>query len=237
MSRKLFFILLAVLLTLTTSVAAQDDIPTVAIMKFGPLPPFELSQKGTLDELSAYGYEDGVNIHILLYDANVDVPTANTQIEDAIDKGANVLITITTPVTLAALNATSDLADPPIILFNTVTEPYKSGIAQAPCLKPDNVWGSQALPNFAQIMPLLFEVNPDIHKVGAIYSTSESNAVASMAIIEPLAEDLGLDLVVESVAETSEVGAAAESSQTPGLRRSSFPPTPQSVTVFPQFSP
>jgi putative ABC transport system substrate-binding protein len=141
----------------------------------------------------------------------MDVPTANTQIEDAIDQGADVLITITTPVTLAAINATTDLADPPVILFNTVTEPYASGIAQAPCLKPDHVWGSQALPDFEQILPLLFEYDPDIHTVGSIYSTSEPNAVASMALIEPLAAELGLELIVESIAETAEVGAAAES--------------------------
>jgi putative tryptophan/tyrosine transport system substrate-binding protein len=229
MSRKSLFILLAVLLTITTvSVAAQDDIPTIAIMKFGPLPPFELSQKGTLDELAAYGYEDGENINLLLYDANVDVPTANTQIEDAIDEGADVLITITTPVTLAAINATSDLAEPPIILFNTVTEPYASGIAQAPCLKPDYVWGSQALPDFEQILPLVFEVNPDIQTVGSIYSTSEPNAVASMALIVPLAEELGLELIVESVAETAEVGAAAESLADAGIE-AFFIPTDSTV--------
>jgi putative ABC transport system substrate-binding protein len=228
-SHKSLFVLLAVLLAVTTvSVAAQDDIPTIAIMKFGPLPPFELSQQGTLDELAAYGYEDGENINILLYDANVDVPTANTQIEDAIDQGADVLITITTPVTLAAINATSDLADPPIILFNTVTEPYASGIAQAPCLKPDYVWGSQALPDFEQIMPLLFEVNPDIYRVGSMYSTSEPNAVASMALIEPLAEELGLELLVESVAETAEVGAAAESLADAGVE-AFFIPTDSTV--------
>lgn len=228
MSRKSLSILLAVLLTTTLSVIAQDDIPTIAIIKFGPLPPFELSQKGTLDQLAAYGYKDGENINILLYDANIDVPTANTQIEDAIDKGADVLITITTPVTLAAINATSDLADPPVILFNTVTEPYASGIAQAPCLKPDHVWGSQALPDFEQIMPLLFEVKPDIQKVGSIYSTSEPNAVASMALIEPLAEELGLELIVESVAETAEVGAAAESLADAGVE-AFFIPTDSTV--------
>lgn len=229
MARKSFLVLLAVLLTLTAlSTAAQDAVPTIAILKFGPLPPFELAQKGTLDQLAAYGYEDGENINILLYDANVDVPTANTQIEDAIDKGAEVLITITTPVTLAAINATSALDDPPIILFNTVTEPYASGIAQAPCLKPEHVWGSQALPDFEQILPLLFEVKPDIHTVGAIYSTSEPNAVASMALIQPLAEELGLDLIVESVAETAEAGAAAESLADAGVE-AIFIPTDSTV--------
>jgi putative ABC transport system substrate-binding protein len=95
-------------------------------------------------------------------------------------------------------------------------------------LKPDHVWGSQALPDFEQILPLLFEVNPDIHTVGSIYSTSEPNAVASMALIEPLAAELGLELLVESVAETAEVGAAAEALVDAGIE-AFFIPTDSTV--------
>lgn len=208
--------------------AGEGDVPVVAIIRLGPLPPFELSTQGTMDQLAAYGYVDGENIRILLYDAGMDVPTANTQIEDAIDEGADVLITITTPVTLAAINATQDMGDPPLVLFNTVTEPYASGIAEAPCEKPDYVWGSQALPDFEAIMPLVFDVNPDIETVGVVYSTSEPNAVASLAIMEPVAEDLGLTLVIEAVAETSEVGLAAESAASQGIE-AFFIPTDSTV--------
>jgi putative ABC transport system substrate-binding protein len=206
----------------------EEEIPTVAIIRLGPLPPFELSTQGTLDQLEAYGYVDGENINILMYDAGMDVPTANTQIEDAIDEGADFLITITTPVTIAAINATQDMADAPYILFNTVTEPYASGIAEAPCSKPDNVWGSQALPDFEQIMPLVFDYDPDIQTVGVIYSTSEPNAVASLAIMEPVAESLGLTLVIESVAETAEVGLAAEAAAGAGIE-AFFIPTDSTV--------
>jgi putative ABC transport system substrate-binding protein len=120
------------------------------------------------------------------------------------------------------------MGDPPYILFNTVTEPYVSGIAESPCEKPDHVWGSQALPDFEQIMPLVFDVNPDIETVGTVYSTSEPNAVASLAIMEPVAEDLGLTLVVESVAETAEVGQAAEAAASAGIE-AFFIPTDSTV--------
>ena len=193
-----------------TPVSAQDDVPTVALIWLGPLPPFQYSQQGTLDVLAAYGYVDGENINLILSDAAMDVPTANQLIEDAIDKGAEVIITVTTPVTQAAVNITQDMDDPPIILFNTVTQPYAAGIAQASCIKPDNVWGSQALPDFATILPLVWEVNPDIKRLGWIYSTTEPNGVASTEIASSIAPDLGLELVIQSVAETAEVSTAAE---------------------------
>ena len=218
MTRKLLFVLLLVMLVFTMMAFAQDDdIPTVAIIRLGPLPPFMYSQQGTLDTLAAYGYVDGENINIIIGDAAMDVPTANTLIEDAIDEGADYLITVTTPVTLAAVNITQEMEEPPIILFNTVTEPYAAGIAEAPCIKPAHVWGSQALPDYANILPLVWEVNPDIETLGWIYSTTEPNAVASTAIVEPLAAELGLNLVIESVTETGEVSTAAEAAASQGI--------------------
>jgi putative ABC transport system substrate-binding protein len=202
---------------LTGPALAQDDVPTVALIRLGPLPPFQYSQQGTLDILAANGYVDGENINLILGDAAMDVPTANLLIEDAIDEGADVIITITTPVSQAAVNATLEMDDPPIVLFNTVTEPYAAGIADAACIKPAHVWGSQALPDYAGILPLVWELDPDIETLGWIYSTTEPNGVASTAIVEPLAPEIGLNLVIKSVAETAEVGTAAEAAAGEGI--------------------
>jgi putative ABC transport system substrate-binding protein len=212
MFRKLIVLLflLTLLAAPVTILAQDDDVPTVAIIRLGPLPPFEFSQQGTLDVLEAYGYVDGENINLILGDAAMDVPTANLLIEDAINEDVDVIITITTPVTQAAINATLEMEDPPVVLFNTVTVPYHSGIADASCLKPDHVWGSQALPDFETVLPMVWEVDPDIERLGWIFSTSEINGVVSTEIAEPIADELGLELVIESVAETAEVGVAAE---------------------------
>jgi len=220
MTRKLLFVFLifVMVFSLATVVTAQDDdLPTVAIIRLGPLPPFLYSTQGTMDVLAAHGYVDGENIHIILSDAGMSVPDANLLIKDALDKGVDYMITITTPVTIAAVNSTLDMEKPPVVLFNTVTDPYSAKIAQAPCIKPDYVWGSQALPDYANIMPMMWEVNPDIKRVGWIYSTSEPNAVASTAIAEPLAEELGLTLVIKSVTESSEVATAAEAIANEGV--------------------
>lgn len=220
MSRKLLLLLVIALVAVSlTPVGAQDDdIPTVAIIRFGPITPFERSQQGTLDVLTAYGYVDGENINLIFGDAAFDFPTASALVEDAIDEGADVIVTITTPVTLAAINATQDMEDPPIIMFNTVTEPYATGIALSSCIHPPHVWGSQALPDYASIMPLMFEIVPDLETVGYIYTPAEPNGVASTAIIVPLAEELGLELVVQTITDTSEVGIAAEAAVSGGAQ-------------------
>jgi putative ABC transport system substrate-binding protein len=210
-------LIIAVMMIATGSIMAQDDdVPLVALIRLGPLPPFQYSQQGTLDVLDAYGYVDGENINLMLGDASMDVPTANLLVEEAINEGADVIITVTTPVSQAAVNATLEMEDPPVVLFNTVTQPYAAGIAQASCLKPANVWGSQALPDFATILPLVWELDPEIETLGWIHS-AEPNALASTAIVEPLAPEIGLNLVIEAVAETSEVSTAAEAAVEEGI--------------------
>jgi putative ABC transport system substrate-binding protein len=213
MTRKLFVVLLVIVMMaalVPSSLFAQDDLPNVHIIRLGPLPPFNFSLQGTLDVLDAYGYVDGENINLTVAEAGMDVPTANLLVEEAINDGADVIVAITTPVSLAAVNATLEMDDPPIIMFNTVTAPYASGIAVDTCLHPPHVWGSQALPEFENVFPLVWELNPDIQRLGWIYSTSETNAVASTEIAGPIAEALGLELVIQSVAATEEVGVAAE---------------------------
>lgn len=212
MLRKLMlFMLIGVLAGFGSIATAQeDDVPTVAIIRFGPLQPFELSEKGTLDVLEANGFVDGENINIIFGDAAFDFPTANQLVEDAIDEGADVIIAITTPVAQAAVNATLEMENPPVVLFNTVTDPYIAGLASASCIKPDHVWGSQALAPYADVVDLLFELNPDIQTVGYMYNNAEANSVASTEIVTALAEEAGLTLEIQTVNETAEVGIAAE---------------------------
>ena len=75
-------------------------------------------------------------------------------VEEVIDKGADVIVTITTQVAQIAVNATRDMEDPPAILFSLVTTPFGAGIADSTCIKPDHVTGTQPLMSFADYVPL-----------------------------------------------------------------------------------
>lgn len=244
MLKKVVILIALFMMVIVPSATAQEmDIPNIAIIRFGPLRPFMLSQKGTLDMLEAYGYlsaeeratleeagnVEGENAIISIGDAEFDFPTANLLVEDALDKGANVIIAITTPVSQAAVNATLDLENPPIVLFNTVTSPYAAGIAQKACIKPDYVTGSQALPPYDGIMPLLQVMNPDISVVGTIFNNAEANSVAAIEIMQEIATELGFTLEAQPVTASAEVGTAAEALVTKGVEAFLIP-TDSTVT-------
>jgi len=224
MLKKLLLILVLVAMLIPSVMAQDEENPTIAILRFGPLRPFELSEKGTLDMLLAYGIInddeyaivserqdlEGENINIIFGDAEFDFPTANLLVEEALDRGVDAIIAITTPVAQAAANATIDMDEPPIVLFNTVTSPYAAGFASTSCIKPSHITGSQALAPFETIVPLILLQNPDITTIGTLFNQAEANGVVGAESIKMVGESLGLTVELGPIAATADVGTAAE---------------------------
>ena len=109
-------------------------------MRFGALPSLDITEGAVLDLLESYGYltpeenrileerrnHQGENVNIIWGDAGFDYPTISIMVEDALDQGADVLVTLGTPVTLVAVNTTLGMDDPPAVLFTSVHNPRVS---------------------------------------------------------------------------------------------------------------
>ena len=225
MFRKLWLLLIALSLLLAPAALAQDaDNPTIAILSFGRTALNELTRKGILDTLQTYQLIDadersvlndfqdleGARVNIIWGDGGMDFPTANLMVEDALDRGADVLMPLMTPVALIAANLTLDLDDPPLVLFSIVSAPYTAGIADAPCIKPPHIAGTQAQVPFDQIVSLLQTQQPDISLVGTMVNAAEPNSVNGLKQISKHAEALGLTVEAAPITTLSDVPIAAE---------------------------
>ena len=222
MFRKMLLILIGLLMLLPAGMA-QDDRPTVAMLRFGPMHNYSLLQDSVLLSLQAAGLVseaegdlsaeqdlEGEHIRIMLGDANLDFANVNLIVEQAIDAGADALITFSTPVTQAAVNATLDMDDPPVVLFGSVYSPYEAGIAQASCIKPAHVTGVEAVTRYDEIVPLLQLQDPDIQTVGTVFSATETAGRLGAAAIIAEGQALGLTVLQAAVVAISDLAAAAE---------------------------
>ena len=122
----------------------------------------------------------------------------------------DIIVATSTPALQAAYNATKDLSDPPVIVFNAVTSPYAAGVATAPDDHPDWVIGIQGLGPIADALGLIPKMMPDVQTVGYIYNPAEANSVVNTEIAEPAAAELGLTFEIVTVSNSNEVQAAAE---------------------------
>jgi putative tryptophan/tyrosine transport system substrate-binding protein len=208
--RKLLILLL--LVVLAVPIVAQDadeDMPVIGFMQFVSHPALDAGRDGAVEVLEAAGYVDGETARFLYGNGEGDIPTLSTIANNFVDEGADLIIATSTPALQAAFAATADIGEPPVI-FNVVTSPYAAGVADTACIKPGWVTGSQALAPYADTVPLIFEIVPDAESVGYIYNTAEANSVANTEIIEPLMAELGLNMEIQEVSNSSEVPTAAE---------------------------
>ncbi len=224
MSRLLLSLLMLALVA-PASLGQSADKPTVAILRFGSFFSFTYVENAIIDTLNAAGLFseaeyaiaqagenlEGERISLYFADANFDFAAANLIVEQALDRGAEALITLSTPTAQAAVNITADMDDPPAVLFTSVYNPYEAGIAQAPCLKPAHVTGIESLTPYEDILPLLLLQDPDLSAIGVIYSSSETSGRLGAERITQVAEAQGLRVETVAASSIPDLPVAAES--------------------------
>ena len=236
MIKRLVLTTALLVLLMTPMAAADDDKPTIAFLRYAATGPVTEVTEAMLDSLEAYGYLttaeraalneshdlNGENINLIYRDAGFDLPSVNLMVEEALDLGADALVTVTTQVAQIAVSATRGMADPPAILFSLVTTPFRTGIADAPCVKPDHVTGSQPLITFDEYVPLALAQNPDIKIIGTITSPDQPTSLVGAQQISEIGESLGLTVEVATAVSLADLNLAAETLLSKGVEAIMF---------------
>ena len=226
---------------------ANDDVPTLAYLRFGNSPDFQLTDKAVLDMLEAYGYlsaderatlQDGndlhgENINILYREAAFDLPTANLMVEDALDEGADVLLTLSTQVGLIAATAISEMDDPPVLIFAIVTLPYRAGLAEAPCIKPPNITGTEMFVDTAEWFAIPYLQNPDFANLGVIMDANNPSNEGYEEGLEQFVLATGANVELASATTAMEMAQAAEALLDKGVDAIFLPPRTSSPAGLP----
>ena len=224
--RTLAFLLAGILLLLPTASLADDDvIPTLAFLRFGQSTSFALTDMAVLDMLEAYGFVSaeeratleagndlrGEKINILYRDAGFDFPTANLMVEDALDEGADIFLTVSTQVGMIALGAMSDMEDPPALVFAIVTDPHDTGLATATCVKPPNVTGTLMHFDLQEYIRIAHLQDPDFQSIGYIGDANDPGTPSFTNTVLQVGERLGINVEVETIVTPADYAIATES--------------------------
>ena len=221
MYRMLLFAGIFLLLLAPAALAQDEDKPRIGLLAYETGSAFTIT-KGILDTLLAYGFinpeaysgeggygtEDPVGADSPI-ELHISFPAfggdrAREAVANALDHEVDALIT------LAALNATLDLEDPPAIFFADVYNPYDAGIADAPCVKPAHVIGLETTINYEDILPLLQMQIPDLQTIGTLHDSGDASGVYGAGQIAELGEALGLTVLQSAVASAADLALAAE---------------------------
>ena len=234
--------LLILTLLLAAPAAAQDGKPVIALLsiseEFWPL-----LEGAVLDTLQGYGFindaeraqlderEDiaGEKLDIFWGSADLSLPNANILIENAIDRGADALITLSTSLTQVAVNLTSDLDEPPIVIFSAAA-PYVRGIAQSACVKPAHVTGAHTVQDYESLLAATLLLDPALRSVGVLLLTGDAASESGAAQIAAIAESLGINVEYAAAAAVSDLALATDGLISRGVGAVIVPGSPMLVS-------
>ena len=227
MFRKLLpiFVLLFHLALLSGLAMAQGDKnPAIAILRFGPSEALDITEGAILDVLESYGFItaeenrrleerqnlEGEFLSVYWGEAGFDLPTVNLIVDAALDRDVDVLVTLNAPVAQVAAIVTSDMDDPPVVLFTAVSAPYRAGIADSSCIKPDHIGGAETLIEYGPVFEAFRLQDPGLNRVGFLYATSLTSGLDAYEKFTSIAAEMGIEVIEAGIASLSDLTAAAE---------------------------
>ena len=156
--------------------------------------------------MEALGYKEGENIKYTFKNAQGDMNTAPSIIQDFKSSKKDCVVAIATPVAQTAAEMSTDTP----VVFAAVTDPIKAGLTTS-LEKPDkNITGTSDEIQVEMILERALQVNPDLKKIGVIYNKGEVNSVTNIAKAKAFCDDKGIEMIETTVTGVNEVQSAID---------------------------
>lgn len=186
-----------------------DGKVTIGINQLVTHDALDAARVGFLDALKANGYEEGKNLTVDVQNAQGSQDTALTISNKFVTDKKDMIFAIATPSAMASAQATKDHPNIPVII-TAVTDPVDAGLVDSLASPGTNVTGTTDMNPVKEQLALVKELTTGT-KVGILYNSGESNSEVQVVIAKAAASELGLQLEIATVSNSSEVKAAAES--------------------------
>ena len=170
--------------------AAADEPKKIAIANFGPHGTLEQVVDGFKQALTDKGYKEDEGVVYEYSHGNFD-PSLIPQILRSLEATSpDLLMTITTPVTLASID---------LIVFGVVTQPVAAGVVPSWDKGSDRYVGASNLPSMKAVIGFARALLGDVKSFGMLYNSGDVNDVILRDYAASVAEEMGLEFRSESI--------------------------------------
>ncbi|QEZ44373.1 ABC transporter substrate-binding protein [Cupriavidus oxalaticus] len=175
----------------------------IGIANFGPHPALDQSVSGFKEEMRKHGYVEGKNTTYVYSDANF-TPAMIPQILGQIEaKKPAVILTVTTPVSQAALSSITNKSLP--MVFCLISDPVAAGLVPSWRQGSARFVGSASAMDYDAVLSFAKRMFPGARRFGVLYSPGEANDVVAVKAIEAASARQGLTLRSISVDASMDV--------------------------------
>ena len=215
----------ATLLLAGTVSAADYKVGILQFVDDASLNQIESAIEAKLDEASEAG-DDNFIYEGNVYNGQADATTLNQMTAQMIADGVDLIIPIATPSALIVQTATEDNQIP--VVFSAVSDPVGAGLVESMEAPGANITGTSDALNTNAIFDLMLTANPDIKKVGLLYSQSEDASKQAIADAKAYLDEKGIEYVEKTGTNNTEVSQAADALVAEGVD-AIFTPTDNTI--------
>ncbi len=190
--------ILAVALTFSSNAFAAK----ILISKTVDHPALDATTKGIVEGLAQAGYENGKGSEIRVESAQGNAGLASQIASKFVSQDPDIVIGVGTVSAQSFIKyATSRRVK---MVFSTVTDPLGASLVKSLDKPGNNISG---VSNFVPLEPqlkLFKKMQPSLKKLGILYNPAELNSISIVKKLEILCPQLGLILVKQTIAKTSD---------------------------------
>src|SRR5215510_9818646 len=149
----------------------------VALVQHASQATLDEGTRGVLEALAARGYADGGKLALRRYNAEADLPTANSIAKEVVSGGNDLIISISTLSLQTVANANKFASKTPHV-FGLVSDPYSAGVGINPSNHLDHpayLTGYGTMPPVVEAFKLARQMRPELKTVGLVWSPTEPN--------------------------------------------------------------
>lgn len=185
--------------------AAGADPYKIGVIQYGSHPSLDNCYKGVEEALKASAIADRIEID--RQDGNFDAATCDTIAKNMVAKNYDIIYAIATPAAVSAYAAAANTDIP--VIFCAVSDPVKAGIVDDMAAPGGNCTGTSDILDFNSQVALIQALQPDVKKIGVLYTTSEANSISQLASLKEVANAKGIEIVDQGVQGAADVPQAA----------------------------
>lgn len=209
--KKIFSVIIAVIMMISVMAGCggkteDDGKINVGVIQYISHPSLDNCYQGVENALLAKYGENVVINRQIGSDASADADCeayAKTMVADRVD----MIIAIATPAAISAYAATEGTTIP--VIFCAVSDPVAPGLVASLDAPGGACSGTSDVLDLDAQVDMIVAMQPDVKKIGILYTTSEANSITQLEIFEGICNARGIEVIASGVQTAADVPAAA----------------------------
>lgn len=186
-----------VLLGMVTAACDHGKSETYTVGVMNTLPTLEQTLTGFKEGLRELGYTEGKKIRYIYDGPTMELDKLSAAAQSLVAAKVDLILSITTPATLAAKQATTGIGLP--VVFAVVTDPLGAGIVDSLQHPGGNLTGVAFGIAEARRLEWLVKIAPEIRHIYVPFNPKDKAPVLALKMMREAAAKLGVKLITREV--------------------------------------